>query len=39
MIKAFFFCKEKNVFTLCAVKVWTELPGDVVWAPSVNSFK
>lgn len=29
--------KRTNVFTLCAVKAWNELPEDV-WAPSLYSF-
>ena len=31
--------KRKNFFTLRAVRVWNELPEDVVQAPSVNPFK
>ena len=31
--------KRKNFFTLRAVKIWNELPEDVVQAPSVNTFK
>lgn len=31
--------KRKHFFALRAVKVWNELPEDVVQAPSVNSFK
>lgn len=29
--------KRTNVFTLCAVNAWNELPEDV-WAPSLYSF-
>lgn len=31
--------KRKTIFTFSAVRVWNELPGDVVQAPSVNYFK